>query len=370
MQRHARHDHGFTIPDPLLTKEQGIPNACNRCHADKTADWALAVTEKWYGDKMNRPTRARAEIMAKAHNGELAAPDPLLGLLATNETDYWKAVSAGFLEPWAVQPVVRDALLRQLHSPSALVRESAVRALQPAVEANEPAVADALNSSLSDPVLSVRIATAWVLRQTLATNTPVAGELRQFLNLHADQPAGQAQIGAFDLARGDLDAAVTHYARAIRWDFNSAPLHHDLAIVLSLQGKNREAVQELETACRLAPQAADYEFKLGLAWASVEDLGQATAALEKATEIDPRHARAWYNLGLIYQSLGRNTDALNALQRAEAMAANDPDIPYARATILARLGHILEARSAARRALEINPNYSSAASLLDALPAP
>ena len=28
MQRHPRHDHGFTIPDPLLTKQFGTPNAC------------------------------------------------------------------------------------------------------------------------------------------------------------------------------------------------------------------------------------------------------------------------------------------------------------------------------------------------------
>ncbi|MEZ0276538.1 MAG: multiheme c-type cytochrome, partial [Roseimicrobium sp.] len=42
MQRDPRHDHGFTIPDPLLTKQFGIPNACNRCHTDKDADWSLA----------------------------------------------------------------------------------------------------------------------------------------------------------------------------------------------------------------------------------------------------------------------------------------------------------------------------------------
>src|SRR5579872_4279193 len=35
MQRHPRHDHGFTIPDPLLTTELNTPNACNRCHSDK-----------------------------------------------------------------------------------------------------------------------------------------------------------------------------------------------------------------------------------------------------------------------------------------------------------------------------------------------
>ena len=45
MARDPRHDHGFTIPDPLLTKELGIPNACNRCHADKTVDWDAVIAD-------------------------------------------------------------------------------------------------------------------------------------------------------------------------------------------------------------------------------------------------------------------------------------------------------------------------------------
>ena len=49
MQRHARHDHGFTIPDPLLTKELGIPNACISLPAkEEGTDWAIAATaQKW-----------------------------------------------------------------------------------------------------------------------------------------------------------------------------------------------------------------------------------------------------------------------------------------------------------------------------------
>ena len=69
MQRHPRHDHGFTIPDPLLTKELNIPNACTRCHADKPVDWAIEYTDKWYGAKMNRPTRDRARMIASAKKG-------------------------------------------------------------------------------------------------------------------------------------------------------------------------------------------------------------------------------------------------------------------------------------------------------------
>ncbi len=41
MERDPRRDHGFTSPDPLLTKELGIPNACNKCHTDQTVDWAI-----------------------------------------------------------------------------------------------------------------------------------------------------------------------------------------------------------------------------------------------------------------------------------------------------------------------------------------
>ena len=57
MQRHPRHDHGFTVPDPQLTKELGIPNACNRCHADKDADWSVGHATTWYGPRMDRPNR-------------------------------------------------------------------------------------------------------------------------------------------------------------------------------------------------------------------------------------------------------------------------------------------------------------------------
>src|SRR4029453_12262551 len=81
MQRHWRHDHGFTVPDPLLTKELGIPNACNRCHTDKSVDWALEFSEKWYGQKLERATRQRARLIAQARQGNAAAVRPLLELL-------------------------------------------------------------------------------------------------------------------------------------------------------------------------------------------------------------------------------------------------------------------------------------------------
>ena len=44
-----RHDHSLRVPRPDLTVKLGTPNACNDCHADKSAAWAAEQVEKWYG---------------------------------------------------------------------------------------------------------------------------------------------------------------------------------------------------------------------------------------------------------------------------------------------------------------------------------
>ena len=363
MQRHWRHDHGFTIPDPLLTKQFGIPNACTRCHPDKSVDWALEHCDRWYGPKMERATRQRAQWVARARNGEAAARQPLVELLAGKESPYWRAVAAGLLGQWAAEPPARDALLRALEDPHPLVREQAVRALES--PAGQPEAA--LRKLLDDPVRNVRIAAAWALRSGLPAGSRAAQELQRFLELHSDQPTGQLQEGAYDLANDRLGEALAHYQKAVAWDTNSAPTRHDFAVALSMAGRTQEAIEQLQAACRLDPKEAEYEFKLGLAWSEIGVLENTVVALEKAVQLDPRHARAWYNLGLARNSMGQPEEAIEPLLRAEALSPNDPQIPYARATILVQLERTREAKAAAARALEINPGLAKAQRLLEEL---
>ncbi len=97
MARHWRRDHGYTIPDLLLTKQHQIPNACNRCHTTNTVDWALEACDKWYGPRMNRPTRTRAQWVAEARAGATNAHVNMLRMLNEEEIPLWRAVAAGFL---------------------------------------------------------------------------------------------------------------------------------------------------------------------------------------------------------------------------------------------------------------------------------
>src|SRR3984957_15815804 len=127
MQRHARYDHGMTIPDPLLTKEFGVPNACNRCHKDKDADWALAHVDKWYGKLMDRPTRQRARLLAEGRVSNVAVLEPLLKMLATETNAYWKAALISVLPLWANESQIDAVLQQSLSDGNALVRKKAGR---------------------------------------------------------------------------------------------------------------------------------------------------------------------------------------------------------------------------------------------------
>jgi len=368
MQRHSRHDHGFTIPDPLLTKQFGIPNACNRCHQDKDTDWSLKYVEEWYGDKMNRPTRQRAQTIARARNNDDdITRDALLKMLRVDAQDYWRAVAANLLERWVSEAPVANVLVSKVSDPNALVRQNIIQTLGTLGKAASPQIITALNKRLNDPSRNVRVVAAQALATTLDPNSLAGSELLRMMEHNADQPGGQIQLGIFALARGDTTNALRHYQTAAKWDTFSPGIRHETAIVLSQLGRMQEALAELQEAVRLAPREAELHFKLALAWNELGESVKVLTELEEAVKLNPRHPRAGYNLGLARNAAGNPSGAIKALFTAETADPRDPRIPYARATIHVQLGQLNEARQAARRALELNPQFTDAALLLQQL---
>jgi len=363
MQRHPRHDHGFTTPDPLLTKQAGIPNACNRCHADKDADWALGLTTQWYGEKMQRPSRQRALMFAGAKKGDPAMREALLAWLKGDDTPSWKASGTLLLARWGAEPQVTEALKEQLKHESPLVRASAVHALGLTTDSNSP-VRDSVRPLLKDPARNVRLAAAWMLRDDVAPESGPGKELIHMLQINADQPTGRMQLGQYYFARGAADAAVQQVRQALAWDPNSSPFHHDLAIMLSTLHRTPETIKELEAAVRLDPKQPVYYYELGLAWNESGAVDKSAKNLEEAVKLDPTMSRAWFNLGLARNEMGNTAGALEALQKGEATGPRDYAIPYARATILYRNGRKEEAAEAAQKALQIEPRFTDAKNLL------
>ena len=288
MQRHARHDHGFTIPDPMLTKQLGIPNACNRCHKDKSVDWAVDNTDKWYGSKMNRHTRERAQWIAAALRQDITAKDYLIRMLTNGvESPYWRAVAASFLWRLTEDPATKQSLTMALDDKHPLVREKAVRALEGFVAKEDSEIKERVTLLLNDPVRSVRVAAAWVLRATVDLDTGAGRELRGALDFQADQPLGQYKWALLELARNHSSEALSHLQKAIKWDPFSPPFRCTTAVVLNGMGRIQEALetlQEAEKFCSTDPQIpyaqASILFRQGRRQ-------EAKVRVETALKIDP-----------------------------------------------------------------------------------
>ena len=82
MAFHRSHD--ITVPDPALTANQLVPNACNQCHLDKSVNWAIAESKRLWprrfgksplsrDDMFNQPEGLRALFAGDALTRAMAA---------------------------------------------------------------------------------------------------------------------------------------------------------------------------------------------------------------------------------------------------------------------------------------------------------
>lgn len=314
MQVDPRADHAFLSPDPLLTKELGIPNACNKCHTDESVDWAVEWSEQWYGEKMaNHPQRKRARVIAAAHNFDPAALPKLLALLKDEEVPGWRATYTGLLGNYLPNQSVVNVLLPLLDDESPMVRSRAASTLGYAGET------DAAIEKLSDSSRSVRIAAARGLAANQSITDPIAKkDWDEYIEFNIDRPQSLL-ILANEANRDGRSADTQKYVdRAILMDQLNPEMYHQSAILLSGAGLNEAATKLLYKGWELAPKNPSFPYSLGLLAAEREDLESAAGFLEETVAIEPRFSRAWYNLSLAYSKLNRPEDAARAMQRAQA----------------------------------------------------
>jgi len=362
MGRDPRRDHLFVIPDPMLGKELGIPDACVPCHADKGVEWNIEWTDKWYGDKMKRPERERTRAVAKAQAGDPGALDALLAVYPAQEIGAWKATLLRLLVPWAADPRVEAHAVTAAASADPVVRAAAAQVL--ATTGSRP---DLVAKLLDDPVKAVRFEAAWTGLDRLSADHPAVREVAAVARHQADQPAGAYRLARLAMVAGAAVEAEGWFRKAMAWDRSSSAPRRDYAVFLAGIGRTRDSIAPLREAAALEPANPELPYLLALAQAELGDPAEAEKGFREALRRDPRFARAHYNLGLLLAGTARTAAAIDALRDAERCDPASPDAPHARATIHARLGQLNEAAAAAHEALRRAPGFTPARDLLQNL---
>lgn len=353
MQADLRRDHGFTVPDPMLTRTLGIPNACNRCHEDQSVAWAEKWAEEWYGDKLAaRRTRPRAQAIQEAWNGKENLGPSLLALARTETNVNWRASLIRLMRGYIPDNDVREFVQASLSHEHELVRAAAVYALGD-FEVFHPQI----TRLREDPSRLVRLDAAWVTRGGAPLPEALAAELDAWLAFNADQPAGALDMAQLALTNRDADAVEKWVRRLILYDGSGEP-HRIGGQLLHAVDKSAQAQALFERAVEIEPGVQDGWFMLGMIRNENGDLEGATDAFRRLVLLNPNHARGWYNLGLAHVQNGNRDAGLIALSRAEVADPDSADAAYAAATVYLQDGKVEEAKMAITRALQADPAHA------------
>ena len=339
----ARHDHSMRIPRPDVAAQVGAPNACNNCHAKRTAQWAADAIRQWTG----KPPASFQNFATALRAGSLAAPGArgaLLGVIEDKSQPALVRASAIARLGRLLTPVTIDAVTRELNDPDALVRLAAVEALASA----EPATRQRyLPRMLGDPVRAVRVEAARALagapEPLLAESERAAfakalAEYVAVQTYNGDRPEGRTNLGNLYAQRTDAAAAIVEYRKAATMDPTFVPAYANLADLYRARGADDEAVAVLREGLARNPRAAVLHHALGLALVRQKQSAEGLKALRVASELAPDSARFAYVHAVALNDTGRAKEALQVLAAALKREPYDRDVLSALAFFSAQSG--------------------------------
>jgi tetratricopeptide (TPR) repeat protein len=363
-----RPDHSFRIPRPLVNAQVNAPDACLRCHVDKSPQWSDETMTKWYG-----PGRSShyGEII---NSGRKQVPEagPELTKLAGDPL-YPVIVRATALSLLTAYPEEQSSKIMTpaLMDEEALIRRTAVASIQ---EADIEQLAKLIAPLLYDPVRAVRMEAANRLagapsehldESAMEVFRTALKEFESAMEYSADFAFGRYNLGNLYSTLNRTEEAVKNYRAAIDIDSMFYPAQVNLAMLYNQQGENVQAEKLLRTVITAQPELYEVAYSLGLLLVEMRQHDEATGFLERAASGMPEHGRVHYNLGLLYQYLHRNMRAEKELLQALKIEPTNFDFQYGLVDHYIKNGQLLAARHLAEQMVVTHPDNPAGRQILN-----
>ncbi|RJE71939.1 tetratricopeptide repeat protein [Reichenbachiella sp. MSK19-1] len=328
-----RRDHSFRVPRPDQTVKYGTPNACNSCHADKSAKWASDIIVKEYGTE--RPDHFSDLLLAGYHGNN----DDLLQLIMNSKYPVVARATAVNYYGQSASAQELQQITRFLRDSAALIRGETVRALsnRPDVPAHQ-----LIQPLIRDSVRLVRITAAQYMARLdpQAANNPAYKEAMKenlaSMQMQADFASGQHALGIYYEGIGNTPAAITAYRRALDIDDHYNQAKMNLALILYNQGETEEAIALYLDVIRQEPDYSYSYYMLGLLYNEQGDLSKAMKHLSLATQKQPPIPRAFYNYATLLYQQQNFAEAVIVAQESELYFMPSEDMLYVK--LLSQMG--------------------------------
>ncbi|MGL6226427.1 MAG: tetratricopeptide repeat protein [Thermoguttaceae bacterium] len=354
-----RHDHFFKKPQPELTIELGVPNACNLCHFNaqkgEDANWAKTWIDKWYSEKRkssvgysqtNVSDPHFAFAIAKGRNGAPTGIDPLISVAQETRgreiRPITRASAVSLLGQYNTKEA-KEVIIAALSDTNALLRLAAVSSAESFSQEEQ---LQCLLPLLCDPIRAIRIETARVtssipkskFSEADRTNwIQAAREYIDSLKLIEDSPQSHLNLGVFrynivleqlprpltlEMFRNATEPVVQHYLNSLRIEPSFIPSRINLGMLYNEREEPEKAEQEFRNVLKHDPNMGEVYYSLALLLAEQSRFEESLEPFQKAIALLPDRSRIRYNYGLALMKLGKWESAKATL---EQVLATDPD---------------------------------------------
>lgn len=179
-------------------------------------------------------------------------------------------------------------------------------------------------------ILSWKQTTHWRDSETLWSHA---------LTITRDSDVAHAGLAGILIVRGQTDAAIEHYTRALSRRDGNVAAHYGLAIALASERKFDAAIAHFQKALSIQPDNIQVSNYLGALFAGKGEISSAIAAWKQTLSFDPENADAANNLAwvLATSSDAEFRDGKEALQLAERAIQSGGQNPSVLCTLAAAL---------------------------------
>lgn len=321
-----RLDHSIRIPRPDQSLLMGTPNACNKCHTDKTVAWAANSFSKWYAAKLPKE-KTYAELMYNLSRFMPESESSLYTLLQS--ATYPAIIKATAMEQYGYysSPRIKDLLETQLSSSNTLLRLNAVKAM---LNYPEDIVLAAVPALLFDAVKGIRMEAMTVLAPF--SNKLEEKDSKQFQTVLKEYLQVQEQMshrpeGFYNRAivlktTGNATEAEQLYLTCIQRFPAFAQSYSNLVDLYREQGRDAEAKQIADKGLQRMPDNPFLHYALGLWYIRQKDNAKGMDELKTAATLGASNAQMVYGYAIGLFSMGEQPKAVALMEQFVAKYGN------------------------------------------------
>lgn len=310
-----RRDHSFKIPRPDLSIQFNTPNACTKCHDDKSNQWAIDNLENWHG-KPNSLSKSKQSLML-LNTGQAIRVEDHLSIISDSKLDVISRASALQMLNFTTQTITIDFLKPYFSHQESLLRLSAATAAQ--LLPLEVKV-KYLSTLLNDKLKAVRVAAArGLVASKITAEYQLAfdralNELLTSNELVSWRGEGRANQGLLALDNDNASEAEKAFIGAITVEPYFDTGYINLADLYRRQQRSVEVASVLEHGMHNLPKSGALRYAYGLHLIRQKMHAKAVVFFEEATIFEPNSAQYFYAYILSLDSQGETVKALENLK--------------------------------------------------------